>query len=480
MNPLRAFATAALLVLLAGPAVASEEPVRARAAAYLEQGNRLWATKVLLEHLQDHPDDGETRSWAVWLLLQDGDLDRASHLLDGVVVTGSEPLQTRLGLLTAYHARLGERDELAQEEMRVVLSLAEGLYPEDRALFKHLRSQLLGNPGDPIDLRVLLDGGYTSNAVESAPQDIGAGLEGAGSALMSLDVVVRVAPWTSPLFRPVGELRGKGFVPLAEDVRGYSYLSLGARGGAELGPVRGPRGRLYYAYEQLGIEEKGWYMTAHRGELEVDLGRGVQAFGGLGRRVYQHLPRTRTEVDGGVAAMIPLGRGWNLTGILAGRVQQARHEAFHDRGLTGLLRLRIPLPHDAMIKLRVMGLVDVYPDSAAYYRTSVPRRDLMLKIQAGPWTPSLHGLRIGATYSLAHRTSTINMYDDNFNYTDHRVLLQLRWQGALDPTVPRSVKTDPDHIPLPYGLEEGNLGLDRVQDLLRQEDSARRGSSCVD
>ena len=162
-------------------------------------------------------------------------------------------------------------------------------------------------------------------------------------------------------------------------------------------------------------------------------------------------------------------------------MQLARHQAFDDRGLTGLLRLRVPLPSDFMIKLRVMGLYDVFPDSAEYYDSTRRRRDFLLKVEVGPWTPSWSGFRVGATYTLAHRMSTIDEGLENFDYTDHRFLLQVRWEGSFDPSLPSEASVDDDHLALPYGVgREGDSGLDRVQDILRQEDSARRGSMCVD
>jgi len=297
--------------------------------------------------------------------------------------------------------------------------------------------------------------------------------------VLGLDLVVRVEPWMSPSLRPLGELRGKGSALLSDAAGGLSYLDLGGRAGAELGRADAFRLRLLYSYELLGIEDRGWFMVAHRGEVEADVATGLQLFVGIGRRVYEHLPRTRTELDWGAAWVVPLPGGWNITGVVAGRVQQARHEAFHDRGLTGLVRLRIPLPRRAMIKARVMASFDSYPYSGEYY-DGRERRDGMVKAEVGPWTPPLWGWRLGATYSFAHRSSTADSPRDSLTYTDHRFLAQLRWQAGLDPTRPRRARPGSDHLPLPYGVLDDDEGLDRVQDLLRQEDSARRGSQCVD
>jgi tetratricopeptide (TPR) repeat protein len=466
---------------------------RLLARAYLGNDNRVWAIKTLLAQLQAAPDDLETRTWAVWLLIQDGDLAQADSVLAQADAPAAGPMAERVALLRATLHKLLDEHDKAEQQLDQLEERDGDLYPEDVDLYESVRSQLGRSHGDPLQVRALVSGGYTSNATQSAPQDTGAGLDESGAPIVSVDLVLRVEPWTSTFVRPLAEVRSKGFLPTTDKTRQLGYLSLGGRGGIELGRTGELRARFLYSYDLFGLlknargwdddpeTEQGWYMTAHRGEVEVDVLPELQVFGGAGRRIYQHLPRTRTELDVGLAAVFPLSGGWNLTGIMAGRMQFARNQAFDDRGLTGLVRVRVPLPEDFMIKLRVMGLYDVYPDSAAYYRSERRRRDFLLKAEAGPWTPSFHGLRVGLTYTLAHRISTIESIEDNFNYTDHRVLLQLRWQGSFDPTLPGTVRVGDDHQPLPYGLDEGrDSGLDRVQDLLRQEDSARRGSMCVD
>jgi hypothetical protein len=468
---------------LTGSAIAKPPPptaahqARALALDYLEQGNRLWATRVLLEQLESDPTDLETFTWAVWLLLVDGDLDRARSLLDWAGFPDAGPLRGRLELLEIVFTRLSGEPEDAALYLQEFEAFRYELYPEDIALYDDLRADLLGRSGDPLSARMLFAGGYTSNAVQSAPQDAGAGLEDAGAGVLSADLVLRWEPWASTWVRPLGEARVKAFTPLSEGTRGLGYVDLAGRAGGEIGEAGGFRVRLLYSYEQLGIRDKGWYMAAHRGEIEVDLLPGVQLFAGGGRRIYEHLPRTRIEVDGGMAAATPLGGGWHLTGIVAGRVQRATHEAFDDRGLTGLVRLRVPLPAGAMIKLRVLGSVDVYPDSEEYYGEQ--RRDGMIRAEVGPWTPPLWGWRVGGTYGLAHRGSSVETFTDDFTYTDHRVLLQVRWEGGFDARRPRRAHPGRRHQVLPWGLA-GDAGLDRVQDLLRQEDAARRGSQCVD
>lgn len=477
IGPLAALWLAPAVALAATGTTTGADPKEA-ARAYLEDGNRLWATRTLLEALEDSPHDLETRTWAVWLLLQDGDLRRAQHLLDTAEVPVDGPLAGRVALLDASMARVSGDTETAAAILQEIGDREQELFAEDLQLFDDLRQALTGNPGHPLGGRVLLGGGYTSNAIQSAPQDAGAGLDGAGSALLAADGVIRVEPWVSPHARPLAEGRIKALAPLGEIARGLGYVDLGGRAGGELGTTGGFRLRLLYSYEILALRASGWSMVAHRGELEADVAGGLQVFVGAGRRIYTHLPRTRTEVDGGVAAVLPLGRGWNLTGVVAGRVQQARNEAFHDRGLTGLVRLRIPLPHDAMIKARVLGSVDVFPHSETYY--GLVRRDAMIRVEAGPWTPPVEGWRIGAVWGLTHRNSSVDNATDTFSYTDHRILLQFRWEGSFDPRRPRRARPGRGHQALPYGLTEDDSGLDRVQDLLRQEDGARRGSQCVD
>ena len=55
-----------------------------------------------------------------------------------------------------------------------------------------------------------------------------------------------------------------------------------------------------------------------------------------------------------------------------------------------------------------------------------------------------------------------------------------RGPSTLDPGAPGLAPPPAGHVVPPYGLS-GTEGLEdeRIQDLLRQEDAARRGSSCI-
>ncbi len=130
-----------------------------------------------------------------------------------------------------------------------------------------------------------------------------------------------------------------------------------------------------------------------------------------------------------------------------------------------------------MVKVRGMVLWDRWPEFETWESSVVSRDDLALRLRLGPWTRAFGGWRFGLGYNYATRISNFDDYD----YTDHRGLVEVRWQGAWHPGLP-SVVPVPEHgLALPYGLEgRGDQGLDRVQDLLRQEDSARRGSSCAE
>jgi hypothetical protein len=447
--------------------------------AYLESGNRVWASRTLLAEVEAHPEDPRARAWAAWVVLEDGDLARARLLLDEAPALPPGPDAGRVALLRASLARLADQPEAA-------------LGAVDEAF---VAPHLFQDRGEPISLRLEASGGGTTNAIESAPQDVGSGEAGVRNPIApvaALDGVLRYEPWTSPRLRPLAETRLKGFSPLTDEAEGYGYLSGGVRLGGEAGPAEGRRTRLFYSGELMGLRgdrdqgeidaglpavEGGLLMEAHRGELEVDLSPQVQLFAGAGRRVYRDLVRTRWELDGGGAVVLPLSGGWNLTGIAAGRYQRARHPGWDSWGLTGLARLRVPLPAEGMVLLRTMVLWDDWPRFGEYEPAVQGRHDLSMKAEIGPWTRDLGGWRFGLTYAIAHRASTLEDYD----YTEHRALIEARWQRAWNPRLPKVAARDGFDLPLDWGLDSGgDQGLDRVQDLLRQEDSARRGSSCAD
>ncbi|MBN1336704.1 MAG: hypothetical protein JXB39_12170 [Deltaproteobacteria bacterium] len=481
--------TQALEVLKAARAsvTAAEAGTLARllSLAYAGAGNDTWARRVLADQVRADPTDAETRTWAAWRALDEGDLTGARAWLGTREVPG--PLGEREALLRATLADLEGHPDEARERL---LRPTAPLLPGDEVLKMELRRRVLGDTGNPYSARIQGSAGYTSNAVQSAPQDLGSGAaENTGSPVASLDGVLRYEPWSSPGLRPVAEARVKGLLPVSGPTRSSAWLDLGGRAGVEAGPRTATRGRLLYSLELLGVNSgdaysggtlleddswsgQRWYMEAHRAEIEADLGERVQVFGGAGRRLYRDTPRTRTEGDVGAALVLPLGGGWNLTGVLSGRLQDARLPEWDLVGGSALLRVAAPLPRSGLVLARALVLADRFD-----LDTPAGRRDWTWGLQVAPWTRPLGGVRWGLSWTWTDRTST----DEAWSYTDHRVLVEARWQPSWGHEPAPLAPVGPDYLPLPYGIgSAADSGLDRVQDLLRQEDSARRGSSCVD
>jgi len=458
--------------------------VHRMALAYLAEGNTVWAVRRLLEHADAHPGDLETRTWAAWVLIGEGDSTRAALVLPEPFDPSAGPLEARATLLQAAIHQFGGDPDAATDLLVEVRKEAPALYPEDLSLQQTLGAQVLGDPGFPWSARLWLEAGYGTNATETSPQAEG-GEGSTSSALAVLDAVARHEPWTSRWARPRAEVRFKTQVPWSAPT--FAYGDIAARAGAEIGSAGGLRARLLYSFELFGDHTTDAYtrassrlfMEAHRGEVEIDLLPEVQVFGGGGRRVFRRLDRTRSEVDGGVALVEDWAGGWNLTAIVAGRWQHARHPDWNLFGGTALVRAAAPLPAGAMLEARVMVLRDVYPDHA------LSRRDWTFRSQAGPWSPSLGGWRVGLTYGFNNRWSTGTWAAAADPYStsrpDHRFLVEVRREFAWRGGTVRAIAVPENHVAPPYGgPEAADTGLDRVQDLLRQEDSARRGSSCVD
>jgi hypothetical protein len=88
-------------------------------------------------------------------------------------------------------------------------------------------------------------------------------------------------------------------------------------------------------------------------------------------------------------------------------------------------------------------------------------------------------MRVGVEAEIARRDSTADARAGfDFDYTERRLLLLLRFSFGADPSAPRAVSA-PGHVRLEWGLGSGDaLETDRIIDLLRQDDDLRRGSSC--
>lgn len=471
---------------------------RLLSSAYQGAGNQVWARRVLVDQVVADPSDLDTRTWAAWVAMQQGDVLQARQLLS-IPVPDQGPLAQRLRLLQAALAAAEGRPDVAGT---VLEGPAAALAPGDEILRQEVRRRVSGDPREPFSARIQGSGGYSSNPVQSAPQDLGTVGQEAGSPVVLLDGVLRYEPAAHTWIRPTAEARVKGLLPFTEATRSSAWLDLAGRGGMEVGrlpsglhtPKEGGMGdsrvRLLYSYELLGVNSgdayhstapapqvggwpgQRWYMEAHRGELEADLGSRFQVFGGAGRRIYREMGRTRTEGDGGLALAVPFAEGWNFTGILSGRLQDARSSDWDLWGGTALMRVAAPLPGANLLLVRGMVLGDRYDAS-----NPEGRRDLTGSLQVAPWTRSIHGVRYGASWTWTDRQSSVS----DWSYTDHRVLLEARWQPSWGSRKAPLAPVPSDFLPLPYGLERASDGgLDRVQDLLRQEDSARRGSSCAD
>ena len=116
------------------------------------------------------------------------------------------------------------------------------------------------------------------------------------------------------------------------------------------------------------------------------------------------------------------------------------------------------------------------------YGTPQERFDILAKLSAGLWSPMWMGARAGLTYDFACRDSTADDPNNNYDYGEHRLLFKVRWSFDLNPWAPEVVETK-GHVPLDYGIgAQAGPGMEeeRIQDLLRQDEAARRGSSCVD
>jgi hypothetical protein len=301
--------------------------------------------------------------------------------------------------------------------------------------------------------------------------------------VLTFDLLTLFAPPWGRSVKPVGELSLRGLVLTRDVVRDYSHLAIGVRPGLEIGGKLRLQygGQLFLLWGKDKYTDAGprWYYETHRAELEWVPAPWLTLLSGVGRSFFREDPRTRTELDGTAGVVKKLWR-LSLLAALSLRGHFANHRAYDLFGGTLITSATLPVG-PLSLRARFLTSFDIYPDSAGYFNTTGEsptkgRSDVLLKGSLEGWSRSWHGLRAGLTYDLSGRLSTMEAYD----YVDHRVLLRLRFQLTLDPWAPREAAGPRGHVALPYGLSRGDrLEDERIQDLLRQEDAARRGSTCV-
>ncbi|MBN1611942.1 MAG: hypothetical protein JW940_35250 [Polyangiaceae bacterium] len=461
----------------------SETLVLALAAAYLADHNPFWALNVLSEHSATYPPACQARAWAAWVQIGQANLDEAEVWLETDECSEPPELRARFLVLRALIAHHRQR----ASEAAVLLARARGvghLYAEDRELLDHLSARYQPGRLPLLSFSLELAAGVTSNGLAGVPVDTQSRVD-ADSTVVLLGAYARVVGSNSGLVRPVFELDARAQELVRDAVQDYSYRQLALRPGVLLGR-RIPRLELRYAVEAVQLQggdryQSGpvWYSEAHRGEYELEATHNLSVFGGAGYRLIRDRARTRFELDEGAVWGTPLGAGTNLIVGASARWYSARVSAYTELGATALAQLDMRLPSQLGLRVNASLSGDAYPHSEGYFPSAADRErsEMLTRASGGLWWPAASPLRGGIEYAYTRRDSTATDY----SYIDHRALLRIQWSDDSDrlgtTTVPREGR-----VTLETGLRgsasRGPTGTS-VRELLRQDESAQRSSSCL-
>ncbi len=450
------------------------------ARAYLDDGNDFWAMRTLQE-LAQTSEGCAPDLWLAFVLLRQGALEEGRDVLEITTCREGSPLAVRKHLLEALIASTAGETAEARAALRKA-ERGERAYPEDLRALRALRPSIEESYVVPISGRLELHSGWTSNAMAGSPTDPAAAGGPPASPLAHISGSTRViipAEWRP---RPALEVELRGLGIGAERGRDLSYLQLSARPAVLFGDRASAL--LGYRLETLGVlggDQFGdgpiWFYEAHRGELDIELAPWLTLFGGAGHRKFREGRRSRVEMDLGLGGAHRPTPSLSLVGAVIVRHHKAARDFYDLFGATALAQATWLLPRGLSARFSLLGSFDDYPSSNDFFAAGVARRDLLSKLTAGLWLPRTpSGLRAGLTYELSGRSSTAPDYE----YIDHRLLLRVQLSFSFDPRGPRA-DLPVGHVPLSWGLEEEDGALEEtIQDLLRQDEAVRAGSSCVE
>ncbi len=454
------------------------------ARAYLADGNVSWALRTLRRAAGRDEHDCNLRGWIAWLQLGEGNLEATEHVLAESGCPAGPADEGRWRLLRAMLA-----DARGETDIDVLLddvSRAPAFYRGDEQHWLKLRAARRPGWIEPLQLRLETSLGYTSNAKAGAPADPDS--RGSGSLLGRMDVFSRFVWPLDGFFRPALEAGLKGHGIGEQQEREFSYLELSARPGVILG-AGATRVFLGYHADYLVLaretEAQRRFYEGHRGELDLEAGR-FTVFAGFGRRFFAESGRTRWEADGGLGVALRPAARTSLLLAAAIRYYWARTAPYRLFGATLLSALRQDLGNGLYGRLGLsLGYDDYFESGGSLgllaFGSEDRRRDLLSRASAEIWSPSFLGARAAVGYEASWRQSSLDESNSTqvYDYLEHRLMVKLRWEFEWNPWAPTLLEPA-GGVPLAGGAGEGSaFSSERIQDLLRQDEAARRGSSCA-
>lgn len=451
------------------------------ATAYAANGNEYWALNVLYSFLENHPNDCEVKSFAIWHQLIQGNIDTAKELLEQTGCPTDKTMETRWQLLSQYLLFLESPTKIEIKAMSVA-------YPEDREMWDMLWNSRAHGREIPIELRVAMEGGYTTNGQAGSPLESVARQQDSAIGSMELQgrLIIPTRRWARPAMDVASRFHGLSASPLQQ----YSYTDLSIKPGIILG--RNTQLKVAYKGNLLLMAMKGQkkFYESHRLELEIRMNQGVMFFAGTGKRFFKQNGRTRNELDGGIAATKRLNNWLFLMAAVHGKYYNAVGKPYDQISVGLILTSQIRLPASMSFRSGVSVTHDNYLNSGGNlgsiaFGTTHKRKDFTVRSFGELWSPSLSNFKAGIRYELNHRDSSADLESGSFDYDylEHKFLFKLSVSRKIHPAAPRLTRTN-DHVPLNYGIDKNDNAADNtseeIAEILRQDEAARAASSCVE
>lgn len=450
--------------------------------SYLNANNPIWAIKSLKERILDDPNDCEAKAWLAWTLIGLAQLDEAISVLEEHQGCSDEDMG-RLFLLRSLVAKMNGDQSTAIKEITKVKHMKR-LWDSDLSALKYLIKYISPSNQSELSWRVDLSSGYTSNALLGSPTDPASGdVKKGDTAFGQSDLWVRFSPLFFQWLNPDFEFQVKALGLVSPSVKDLSWIDVTTRVALAYQSkyfhlLLGWRPEfLVIAQGDKYDDGPVLYFSAHRGEFEVDLGKQLLIFGGAGARIFREKVRTRFEGDVGIGGNVGITRRINMLWAITARVYRANHPAWNLLGSSALLHMQNAIWKGFLMKTGATFSVDSYPDSSGYWRwgnSTEDRLDILVRPTISFWTPPWRGFRLALMYEFSWRHSSLPL----FGFTDHRGMLRLQWAGETYLFVPTSSKGQPV-ADIPWYRDGYDQGLERIQDLLRQDETIQRSSSCV-